>query len=223
MKQLFSFLALISIIAVGGFLYRNVLEQPSTENTDEALTICQLDRKVCLDGTSVGRTGPSCEFSMCALPNVELPNIKASFVLPSGYVENKNALGSDITLLAAFEKSSKDPQTKHALVVRRYEIPKGKDANEVMLSETMYESSGEVPKSMQEFTPVIVQGRTFQSLVVERFEGQVHSIYYLPREKDVLRFEVLERDIDWTNPDLIVGNLPEHKALLSILTTLQTL
>ncbi len=68
-----------------------------------------------------------------------------------------------------------------------------------------------------------MNGKTYQSVVLERFEGQVHSAYYLARASDVLRFEVLEKDVaDWSDSKLVVSNLPEHKALLSLLATLQT-
>lgn len=85
----------------------------------------------------------------------------------------------------------------------------------------MYESSGNTAQSMKEFAPVLINGKTFYSVVLERFEGQIHSAYYLPRANDVLRFEVLEKDVDWTNPKLVVTDLPEHKALLQMLATLQ--
>ncbi|MEK7201483.1 MAG: hypothetical protein AAB737_02530, partial [Patescibacteria group bacterium] len=72
------------------------------------------------------------------------------------------------------------------------------------------------------FKPMIINGKTYQTVVLERVEGQIHSGYYLVRTKDVLRFEVLEKDVGWANPKLVVEGLPEHKALQALLMTLQS-
>lgn len=219
MKQLIGLVALLVVVGIGGFLYRNAMEHPNV--SDGAVPqACTLEAKVCPDGTSVGRSGPNCTFAMCGAPNKELPELNLSFVEPVGYAENTKAPNDDLKI--AYEKISKVANSPHAIVLRVFIIAEGKTANDVMLAETMYESSGNQPESMSEFKPVIIQGKTFQSVVAERFEGQVHSLYYLPREKDVLRFEVLERDVDWTNPKLVLENLPEHKALLTMLSTLES-
>ena len=219
MKELFFGIVLILVLGIGGFVYRNTLERPYQGPRGEA---CTAEARVCPDGTSVGRSGPGCTFATCALPNIELPNVGVSFVLPSGYLLNADAPTPGDDLVAAYEKVSVTPQVPHAIVIRRYPIPAGKTANDVMLAETSYDTSGEPVRSMQEFTPVIMNGKTFQSLTVDRFEAQVHTVYYLPRVNDVLRFEILERDVTaWTDPSLVISELPEHKAFLTLLGTLQ--
>lgn len=224
MKQLSFFLVLLIVLGIAGFLYRNTLEAP-THNTNANNVACQMDAKVCPDGTSVGRSGPSCEFAACQLPNIDIAGANVAFALPAGYKENAAAKGSDTTLLGAFEKtqisaSSTQPDT---IVLRRYAIPAGKDANSVMLAQTMYESSGNQPKLMTEFTPVIINGKTYQMVVVERFEAVVHVVYYLPRDNDVLRFEALQHDVmNWTDPSLKVRTLPAVAALETMLSTVQT-
>lgn len=217
MKQLAAFLVLIFVLGLGGFLYRNSVEQRGMPVAGE---MCTQEARICPDGSSVGRSGPSCTFAACPYPNVELPSIHISFVVPAGF--NKNTSAPTDSLVAAFEKGTTDP--KDSLVVRTFPIPAGKTANDVMLGQTMYESSGNRPKSMQEFSPVLINGNTFQTITVERFEAQVHSLYYLPREHDVLRFEVIEHSVtNWTDPKLKVSDLPGHKALLSLLETLQNI
>jgi len=221
MKQLLAGIILIAIIGVAGFLYRNIQERPISTTPNQ--TACTLEAKLCPDGTSVGRSGPSCAFAACLPPNAEVAPLSIAYAVPAGYIANPNALGSDATLFAVYEKTGSAGNPPDAIVVRRYPIPAGKTANDVMLANTMYESSGNQPKSMAEFAPIIANGKTYQSIVLERFEAVVHSAYYLPRDTDVLRFEVLEHGIkNWTDPKLDVTKLPQHQAFLTMLATLQS-
>lgn len=213
MKQLLALVTILIVVGLGGFMYRNALEHPAT---DRAQVACTEEAKLCPDGTSVVRTGATCSFSACAFPNAEDAAIGIAFVVPAGYVANPDPIGSDETLRAVFDKGS------HSIIIRRYLLPEGETGDQVILAHTTLEPSGLAPKALTDFKPVLVNGKTFSSIVLERFEGQVHSAYYLVRESDVLKFEVLEKDVDWTNPKLIVGELPEHQALLKMLGTLQT-
>lgn len=225
MKQLIAAIFLIVIIGIAGFLYRNALERPivPVANTPGGATACTLEAKICPDGTSVGRSGPDCAFAACALPNAEDKAIGIAFVIPNGYVANADAIGADESLRAVFDKPSKNPPATNNIIIRDFPIPEGKKASDVMLEHTMYESSGRTAEAMSEFKTKVINGKTFYSVVLERFEGQVHSAYYLPRANDVLRFEVLERDVtNWSDASLNVETLPEHKALLQMLATLQT-
>jgi len=224
MKQLFYCVVLLAILGIASFLYRATIEGPlHGTNMASSSGACTVEAKLCPDGSSVGRQGPSCEFAACALPNIELAGAGVAFALPPGY-KNDVLNVNDPTLIGAYEKvslgTSSSPQT---LVVRRFKIPEGKDANAVMLSETMYESSGMQPESIQEFKPVIINGLTYQMIVVERFEALVHVVYYLPRQHDVLRFEALERNVmNWTDPALNVRTLPSVSALETLLGTVQS-
>lgn len=226
MKQLFFSVVLLAVVGIVGFLYRATLEGPlhGTNMATSTAAACTAEAKICPDGSSVGRSGPSCEFAACAFPNVAMPAAGIAFALPIGYKADAANTG-DTSLLGAYEKvslisTSSAPET---IVVRRFPIPAGKDANSVMLAQTMYESSGLQPKSMQEFKPVIINGTTYQMIVVERFEAIVHVEYYLPRTHDVLRFEALERNVmNWSDPALNVRTLPSVAALESTLGTLQS-
>lgn len=218
MKTLLAGVTLILLLGIAGFLYRNALENPPglVDGT------CTLDAKICPDGTAVGRSGPACEFAQCAPPNTELTQIGIAFVIPEGYVLNPNAPAQDDsqTLVASYERTSTS-SPKDIISVRRYPIGAGQTADQVILSRTVQEPSGMNPEDMTAFSPRIVGSRTFLAIVIERFEAQVHSAYYLPREHDVLVFEVVERDVtDWMEPGLIVDNLPQHQILLRMLATL---
>ncbi|HEX8591348.1 MAG TPA: hypothetical protein VF696_01165 [Candidatus Paceibacterota bacterium] len=219
MKQLVLGAVLVFVLGLAGFLYRYTLERP---NVSPAATACTTEARVCPDGTSVGRSGPSCNFSACPLPNVDMTQLGIAFALPAGYAANLNALTEGDDLVAAYEKTSLTKEVPHAIVIRRYQIPAGKTANDVLLAETAYDTSGEPVRNMTEFKPIIINSKTFQMISTDRFEAQVHTVYYLPRATDVLRFEVLERDVvAWTDPSLDIATLPEHRALLQMLGTLQ--
>ncbi len=219
MKQLIALTAVLIVVGIGGFMYRNALEHPATGTP--VATACTMEAKLCPDGSGVGRSGPDCTFAVCAFPNAEDTAIGIAFVVPAGYLANPEAIGPDETLRAVFDKPSKG-EVPHSLIIRRYAIPEGKTSDSVILANTMYESSGNMAKSIKEFKPVIINGKTYQTVVLERFEGQIHSAYYLVRTNDVLKFEVLEKDVDWTSPKLVIESLPEHKALQSLLMTLQS-
>lgn len=220
MKQIIAGVVLVLVLGVAGFLYRNVMERPTVPGADVA---CTMEAKICPDGQSVGRTGPSCAFAVCPLPNAEDTAMGIAFVVPSGYVANPDPIGPDETLRAVFEKPN--PQTQdvpHAIVIRRYPILEGQTAAEVMVENTILEPADMGIESVEKFTLETIAGRTFYVAVVERFEAQIHSVYYLPRTTDVLRFEVLERDVEeWMEPSLNVEQLQEHRALLQLLESLQ--
>lgn len=223
MKQLIAGIVLLLVIGIGGFLYRNSLEHPigpiATSPTPQE---CTADARICPDGSGVGRTGPNCSFAACAFPNAEDAAIGLGFVVPAGYTAKADGTGADESIRAIFEKPSTFPNVAHTITIRRFTIPEGKTANTVIIANTMFSPSGNPATSMSDFKTVVINGKSFSTAVLERFEGQVHSVYYLARANDVLRFEILEHDVDWTNPALVIGDLPEHKAFVSMLATLQT-
>ncbi len=52
------------ILILGGYFFfgaKKTVEAPITED----VVACTMDAKVCPDGSSVGRTGPKCEFAAC--------------------------------------------------------------------------------------------------------------------------------------------------------------
>lgn len=217
MKTLIFGIVLIVLLGVAGFFYRNVMESAGAPEP----VACTMDAKICPDGSAVGRVGPSCAFEACPPPNAEVPPF--AFVLPAGYRANDQALGSDPTLLAAFEKSALGDGPSHAIVIRSFPIPAGKTDEDVIVEETLFETSGMGAESIDQFTEETIGGKPFYKVVVERFEAQVHSLYYLPSPAGVVyRFEVLERDVtEWTDPSLVVEELPEHAAFREMLRALE--
>ncbi len=216
MKLLLAGVVLIVVLGFAGFFYRNTLENAGRAQEGA----CTLDAKVCPDGTTLGRTGPECTFAVCPFPNTEFPDAGVAFVVPEGYALRAGPAG-DSAMLAVYEKQGTTTPS-HTIFIHRYPIPEGVSAEEVILANTTLSPSDMHPESIAKYSPRVVGSRTFLSIVVERFEAQVHSAYFFPREKDVLAFEVIERDVTaWTDPDLIEANLPEHRTLLKLLSTLQ--
>lgn len=219
MKTLALGVVVIILLGVGGFLYRNVLE-----TTGDGPVACTMDAKVCPDGTGVGREGPSCEFAPCPFPNAEDKEAQIAFVVPEGYFSSEEGIGSDVQVRVVLQKPSLSESVPHYIIVRQFSIPEGETAEDVMLQETTLQPSDMQVEDIDELDRVLINGKSFYSIVVERFEAQVQSYYYLPRETDVLRFEVQERDVtEWTNPNLVIEELPEHKALLTLLSSLQSI
>jgi hypothetical protein len=218
MKTLVFGVVLIILVGLGGFFYRNVAERAG----DPSQIACTADAKMCPDGTSVGRTPPSCDFTLCPFPNVEVVEKSISFLVPTGYATDENAYGADASLVGAFVKPSLSETPLHTITVRSYPIGEGEIAEEVILAHTRYQPSDMQAEDFSKFETLLIDGREFQMTVIERFEALVHSAYFLVRTNDVLMFEVVEHDVtDWMEPGLMVRELPEHAALETLLSNLE--
>lgn len=219
MKELIAGVVLIIVVGLGGFLYRNILERNAVPQPEVA---CTLEAKVCPDGTAVGRSGPNCAFAVCAPPNIEVAELGVGFVLPQGYTQvEAGAAGQEIQRI--YTKAGSDEFSGHTITIKRFEIPEGSTAVEVLLSRVRRQPSDLPPESMSDFGTEVIGSHTFRTLGIERFEGHVETAYYLAREKDIIVFDVLERGVyEWTDPALEVSELPEHSALVSMLQTLQS-
>lgn len=221
MKTLLAGIVLIVLLGLGGFFYRNALEHPAAP----AVSACTLEAKICPDGTTVGRTGPACEFSPCVFPNISLADAKVAFALPAGYEKGVQSPGADglvPDMVDFYQKPASTTDSFHTITVFSHPIPTGSTTNDVILAHTRLEPSDMQPNDMKAFSPKIIGTRTFSEITTERFEGVVATSYFLPRANDVLEFLVIERDVkNWSSPNLIPDNLPEHQALLKMLGTLE--
>ncbi len=224
MKQLLAGLGIILVIGIAGFSYRLIIERPQNQLVGQA---CTQEAKVCPDGSSVGRTGPSCEFAACPTTRVTLGTF--SFEAPEGYVRD-SALPDQYhkTVLFQFEKSSVSSTSVDSIVVQQ--LGRNGDGSgkveEDIVNATRFSPSDMKATSINQFKKVTIAGHLFYSILIERFEGVVHSAYYFPSSQDgkftdLYLFEVIEHDVDWTNPKLDIDALPAHKALRSMLETLE--
>jgi hypothetical protein len=219
MKTLLYGIVLLVIIGIAGFLYRNVQEKSALQ---PVATACTPESKICPDGTMVRRTGPDCAFAACSTNNVTVASANIAFALPAGYVADENAADADPTMIGAFIKQGSTTEPVGTIIIRDYPIPSGSTATSVILAHSVKDPSGMPATSMNEFTPKLIGSRTYQSIVLGRFEGVVQSAYFYARSKDVLEFQIIEKGVtDWNKPSLVPDTLPEHQAFLKLLNTLQ--
>jgi hypothetical protein len=235
MKHVLSAAALVFVLGILGFVYRNELERPRQANVSGGVvaptasgalgtTACTDEEKICPDGSAVGRSGPNCSFTPCALPNeeIQIASSTIGFVLPSGYSADQHASVVEPTLLGSFVKPSSG-SSPHAITIREYPTPAGSTGEKVMLAHAFFTPSGQQATSTKAFKSLTIRGRTFYVITLGRFEGQVDTAYYLLRTNDVLQFEIIEKDVaNWTDARLDTASLPQNQALLQMLTTLQT-
>lgn len=219
MKQLLAGVAILFVVGIASFLYRNTVERPGVVVPEGA---CTMEAKICPDGTSVGREGPSCAFSPCPAPNVEISSAGVGFVIPEGYRAGESASGTNSELLAVFVKPSLSEAVSHTIRVYQYQIPEGKTADDVILARTRYQPADEAAEDFARFSTKSVNGKVFRTTTIERFEALVHTSYFLARGGNVLRFDITEHDVtDWMDPGLAIDMLPEHQAVNALLASLQ--
>lgn len=217
MKQLLAGVVLLFVVGFGSFLYRNTLERPGI-----TAPACTAEARLCPDGSSVARGGPTCAFAPCAYPNVEIVEAGIAFAVPAGYAIDERALASDPHRIAAFTKPSLSGTPQHTIAVRRYPIAEGETADDVILAHTRYQPADEQAADFSRFSTLTLGDMAFRETVIERFEALVHSSYFLARDTDVLRFDIIEHDVAaWMEPGLNTRELPEHAALLRMLETLE--
>lgn len=210
MKGLLLGIAFIVLIGLGGLVYRNALEHPSQPQR------CPLDAKVCPDGTSVARTGSSCTFDVCPLPNVSLPEVAISFAIPEGF--EAVSLPDEASIVAyALPGPTRDGEIR----IRRYDITASSTALETIQKTAIGATSG-LPVSTTSYSSTFLGNHHFTVVSLERFEGVVTTAFYLARGTDVLRFDAIDRGVmNWGDSNLVLSELPAHKALRELLTTLQ--
>ncbi|MFA7302665.1 MAG: hypothetical protein WC030_02875 [Candidatus Paceibacterota bacterium] len=211
MKRLFLGVVLIVLVGLGGFFYRNALEYSARP------IACPVETFSCPDGTQLPHMGLSCSFPACPPPNVSVPSLDIAFALPPGVSE---VTPSDASVEAAYETPTVSATEVGTILIRRYAVSASSTAL-ATIQETAINLTSGMPASVTQFTSADLGTRHFTVVTVDRFEGQVNVAYYLARTSDVLRFDAIDRGVDWMNPDLDVSALPAQAALRSMLGTLQ--
>ncbi|HEX7017543.1 MAG TPA: hypothetical protein VF209_01390, partial [Patescibacteria group bacterium] len=120
-------LILLPIVAAGGYYFglsatkNNISsENPVVEASpsSEEGVVCTLDAKICPDGSSVGRTGPNCEFAECPVSSESKPvdwetlennNLGFSFSYPNDLrVISRNQTAGNQQVLYELTRSSEE-------------------------------------------------------------------------------------------------------------------
>lgn len=212
MKSLLLGVVLIIILGFGGLVYKNAVKHPIRP------VACQMDAKVCPDGTSVGRTGSDCAFPACPAPNVSLPDIGIAYAVPDGFVSAELA---DPLSIATYEKPADGSLSSASIVIRRYAIIASSTALATIQKTAIGGASG-LPVPTTAYSSTVIGTKRFTVVNIERFEAVINTAYYLARASDVLRFDAIDRDVlNWMEPSLDVSKLPANTALRGLLTTLE--
>lgn len=210
MKSLLLGILGIIIIGIGGLVYRNAVEHPFQP------IACPMDALVCPDGTSVSRTGSTCTFPVCPPPNVSLSDIAIAFAVPADFTI---AEIQDASSIAAYERA--DASTTDSIIIRRYALDASSTPLDVIRTTAISGTSG-APVNQTMFSSAGIAERNYTLVPIERFDGVVDTAYYLKHGMDLLRFDAIDRNVmNWTDPNLNVGTLSAHVALVKLLMTLQ--
>jgi hypothetical protein len=216
MKSLGIGILIIIVAGIGGLIYRNVLER-----SDGGPTVCQLDATVCPDGTTLGRSGPACEFPACPPPNVSLEAANIAFVVPNGFSET-SPTDAGAGFLAEYRSPASGPiYDADTIVVRRYPLDAASSLRAV-IEATAIGGASEEPVPANLYSSFEIGARRYTVVPIERFEATIHTAYYVARGDDVLRFDAVDRGVPhWMDPALDIAALPAHAALREMLATLQ--
>jgi hypothetical protein len=213
-KGLLVGIVLVTLVGIGGFLYRAGVEKPSGP------IACTADAKVCPDGTGLSREGPECRFPSCPLPNVEFPEARIAFAIPPGYVEDTGRFGSDPATIAAYVSPDNESPAE-VIIVQRY-IPKAEQSIAEFIRENAILDPSGLPAPPTAFTSTTISRRTYSVVQIGRFEAVVSAAYYLDRQNELLRFDAISLSVlDWTDPKLDVTKLKAQQDLRALLETLQ--
>lgn len=211
MKSLFWGIVLIVVLGIGGLVYRNAVEHPMQP------IVCPLDARQCPDGTAVGRTGNSCTFPECPLPNVSFTDVGISFAIPDGFAPIEV---SDAASIAAYSASATSTE-RASISIRRYANAASSTPLETIQQTAISGTSG-MPVPVTSFSSSELGPRRFTVVSIERFEGVIDTAYYFARSNDVLRFDAVDSGVmNWTDQNLDTSTLPAHAALIKLLTNLQ--
>lgn len=212
MRDLILGIVFIVIVGVGGLVYRNAVEHPSQP------IACPMDARVCPDGTSVGRTGSTCTFSTCPLPNVSIDSVGISFAIPAGFGAGDLF---DTASIATYEQLGVASSSAGKIIIRRYTLGASTTAL-AMIQKTAIDGTSGLPMSMTSFSSSVLGGHRFTVVTLNRFEGVIDTAYYLARANDVLRFDAIDMGVtNWTDERLDISKLPTQSALVKLLSTLE--
>ena len=91
-KKIIYIVAVVIIIFIGWFIFENI--RRFGENIDQAA--CTMEARICSDGSTVGRSGPNCEFTPCPEIKSILKESEARIIAEKNCIKGGEALSSGI-------------------------------------------------------------------------------------------------------------------------------
>ena len=82
-----------------GYFQDLILKKDDTRKSIDTPVACTQEAKICSDGSSVGRTGPNCEFSECPINN-NIASSSPQVIGSSDVIEVKNPIGQSSTYVS---------------------------------------------------------------------------------------------------------------------------
>lgn len=139
-----------------------------------------------------------------------------SFSIPTGFTLRAKSLvyGEEpVVVLARGNDTIPDE-----IALRILAIGPGQEFEDVLMKDVVYDGSGLSPKSLREFEKKKVGRYEFYFIRSGLFEAQLSAAYYLPKEKEVYVFTLLEDGIvDWMEPSFDMFSTPGHASLIGLL------
>ena len=192
---IFIILLIATILGAGGFfVYQRYSNSPSPQTPPDQVA-CTQEAKLCPDGSSVGRTGPNCEFTACPTPkestsSADISTWKTytennfSFKYPPSWFFNHSILTNyDITKVKQVLGMPDNDRIK----IDVYEVPgtkkptySGEPPNDSLVSESMIVIGGE--KAWKQIVESYVEG------------GGKTIIISIPHDNQTVRLEVRPAD-----------------------------
>jgi hypothetical protein len=150
---------------------------------------------------------------------VSIDSLGIAFALPNGYVPGGPA---DPSIIAGYVKNAGATTTDESdILIREYPFTASTSAISVIQQSAIGDASG-APVPVTSYSSAQFGTHRFTIVSLGRFEGVVHTAYYLTRGSDVLRFDAIDRNVtDWSDPNLDTSTLPATIDLEQLLTTLQ--
>ncbi|VAW32316.1 hypothetical protein MNBD_CPR01-57, partial [hydrothermal vent metagenome] len=116
-----------------------------------------------------------------------------SFVLPKGFKSIATSSPKNVSAEIVYEATlAKEASSTQSITLRVYPFSEKNTAKDIMLRETVFDSTGLSPNSMSDFKKVTIGANTFEEVTIGSSKDYMHVAYFLLRKNDVLRFDIKE-------------------------------
>lgn len=184
-----------------------------------------MEAKLCPDGSYVGRGGPNCEFAACpTAPSTwrTYESKQQGFSIKYPPELTVQPVASSTTATGTLVVFKGGEQYKD-FTIELSRIGTDKEGYvQKMITATIFDGSGEHPKSFDEFDSVAINNNTdnfFYYIRTGVFEGVLSLVYYYPTDRGIYAFNLVAHGVDWTSPEYDAEIDPIHLMLRQMLPT----